>query len=81
MKNPFGASGNFHAATVGNNFRAFLFAAFDQTENAIAVLRGDDRAHVGLRLGNIGWSDFDRASGFNQRRQHALGRFADRDGS
>ena len=68
-----------NAAAIGNNFRAFLFAARDQAHDAIAMLPGNDRAHVGLRF-RVGRADFDGARRFDQRRQNVIGRFADGDG-
>ena len=71
--------GHFHAAAVGDDFRAFLFAAGDEAQHAVAVLRGDDRAHVGLR-GPVGGADLDRVARPSiERGQQALGGGADGD--
>ena len=58
---------DFNAATVGGNLRAFLHSGFDQFQHPIAMLLGDDRAHVRLRLA-VGRTDFDFARGFDERR-------------
>ena len=50
-----------------DDLRAFLLAAGDETQHAVAMLRGDDRAHVGLRRRSVGAADLDGARGFDQR--------------
>ena len=42
--------GDMRIAAVANDFGAFFLATCDQAQDVIAMLRGDDRPHVGLRV-------------------------------
>ena len=47
-KKTIGRIGHFHAAAIDGNFRALLRAGVNQLHDAVAMLPGDDRSHVGL---------------------------------
>ena len=66
--------GDSEVATIGDDFRAFLLAAGDEAEDAVAVGRGDDRTHVGLGGGRglVGAADFYRAGGGDEVGEQAF---------
>src|SRR5579862_9751196 len=71
-----GRFANFYAATVGGDFGTLLHAGFDEFQNAVAMLGGNDGAHVRLRV-TVGGADFDSARSFDERGQNGFFRHTD----
>ena len=78
-KKPSGASADFDVATVGGDGRALAGAVLDEFADAVGVLAGDDRTHVGLG-GGVRGADPDGPGGVDERGEELFGGVADHDG-